>query len=318
MTLKLRITALVDQFITERLEDKRLPAFVKWFTMVFLVAVLHAQAPVTPPNLHQQGVEKFKAHDYAAAIDLLSRSADTIGKNTPEYAESMVMIGQSYFMLAQPAKAIPYLEKVQGVTDADYMLGYAYIENSQPEQSEAAFARLFQLDPKSAQGHLLAGQMLIKRGFEPQAQLELQQALAIDAKLPEANFLLGEIALYQGRVPEGVSFLQKELALNPNFSMAWYRLGDAYARQQNWDQAVPQLQRAIWLNTDFSGPYFLLGKCYFKQKNYSNAEGVLRKGLEIDPRNATGTYLLGQTLAAEGKTQEARAELEKVKTLHAQ
>jgi superkiller protein 3 len=273
---------------------------------------------VSTATLHQQGVEKFKAHEYSAAIAALQEAAQSEKEGTPAFKESMVMIGQSYFMLSQAPKAIPFLEKVAGLTDADYMLGYAYIENRQPELSEAAFARLFHLDPKSAPGHLLGGQMLLKKGFEAEAQLELQKALALQPNLPETNFLLAEIAIFQGRLPDGVLYLQKEISLNPNFSMAWYRLGDAYLRQQQWDSAVPQLQRAIWLNPDFSGPYILLGKCYFKQKNYSNAEGILRKGLQLDPQNASGTYLLGQTLMAEGKSDEAHTEMEKVKSLHAE
>lgn len=282
--------------------------------LTFLALALQLSAA----TLHQQGLDKFKAHDYVAAVDLLQRAAESEEVNSAEYKESMVLIGQSYFLLSQAPKAIPYLEKAAGLIDADYMLGYAYIQNSQPDLAERAFARLFHLDPQSAQGHLLAGQMLIKKGFETEAQAELEKAVALEPNLPETNFLLAEIALYRGRVPEGITYLQKEIALNPNFSMAWYRLGDAYTRQQQWDLAVPQLQRAIWLNTDFSGPYFLLGRCYFKQKNYVNAEGILRKGLQLDPQNASGTYLLGQTLLAEGKSEEAHVIMEKVKSLRAQ
>ncbi len=48
-------------------------------------------------------------------------------------------------MLSQAAKAIPWLEKVPAVNEANYMLGYAYIMANQLDRSEAAFARLFKL-----------------------------------------------------------------------------------------------------------------------------------------------------------------------------
>ena len=275
-------------------------------------------APPSPGSLHQKGVDEFKAHRYPEAIATLQTASQSEKSDTPDFRESMLMIGQSYFMLSQAPKAIPFLEKVAGFTDADYMLGYAYLQNHQPDLSEAAFARLFHLDPKSPAGHLLAGQMLLKKEFEPEAQAEILQALQLNPSLPEANFLLAEIAIFQGRIPDGIKYLQAELALNPNFSMAWYRLGDAYVRQEQWQIAVLHLQRAIWLNSDFSGPYFLLGKCYFKQGNLSNAEGILRKGLKLDPNNASGTYLLGKTLIAEGKNAEGHAEMEKVKSIREQ
>jgi tetratricopeptide (TPR) repeat protein len=97
--------------------------------------------------------------------------------------------------------------------------------------------------------------------------------------------------------------------------MAWYRLGDVYTRQEQWDLAIPNLQRAVWLNQNFSGPLILLGKCYFKTGDYSNAEKFLRSALKLDPRNYSATYLLGRTLFALGRTNEAKALMEKSRTL---
>ena len=82
-------------------------------------------------------------------------------------------------------------------------------------------------------------------------------------------------------------------------------------RQENWDVAIANLQRAVWLNKNFSGPYILLGKCYYKKRDFSNAERFLRQALEIDPKNYMATYLLGQTLIADGKTEEGRAVLKR-------
>ncbi len=96
--------------------------------------------------------------------------------------------------------------------------------------------------------------------------------------------------------------------------MAWYRLGDVYTRQEKWELAIPNLQRAVWLNPDFSGPYILLGKCYYKTHNFENAEGILRRSLLIDPNNHEANYLLGQTLVAAGKKEEAKELFDKLKS----
>ena len=58
-----------------------------------------------------------------------------------------------------------------------------------------------------------------------------------------------------------------------------------------------------------------MGKCYFNTHNYSNAEGILRRALTLDPRNYAATYLLGRTLAGEGKQNEAKTVLDRLKTL---
>jgi tetratricopeptide (TPR) repeat protein len=100
--------------------------------------------------------------------------------------------------------------------------------------------------------------------------------------------------------------------------MAWYRLGDAYVRLGHWDTAIANLQRAVWLNQNFSGSYILLGKCYFKKNEWPNAERFLRQALDLDPKNYTGTYYLGQTLVAEGRTEEGQQMLKRSAALREQ
>ena len=268
-----------------------------------------------PPNeAHQRGLELYKAQKYNEAIAQFEMAIQAEMPGSADYKESVLSIGQSYFMLSQAPKAIPWLEKLPASNEANYMLGYAYVQVKQPDKSEAAFARLFGVPPESAAGHLMATQMLLKKDFDSEAAKEVTTALQLNAKLPEAHFLLGEIAIFRGRPDEGITELQKELELNPNLGKAWYRLGDAYMRKEQWNQAVPHLQRAVWLNPEYSGPYILLGKCYLKQGNITNAEGILRHAVSIDPYNQEANYLLGQTLMAAGKKDEARAVLEKLKT----
>jgi len=286
------------------------------FRVVFALAFAMAAPPPSP--LHQRALLSYQQHDYAAAIPLFEQAARSESPASPEFQESALLIGQSYFALNQAPKAIPWLERVASSPEASYMLGYAYTQASQPNQARASFARLFHLPADSADAHLLAADMLMKKQYEDLAEQEAKQAVALNPKLPQAHFLLGEIAIFRGRLDDGASRMSEELALNPAFSMAWYRRGDVFTRQGNWDAAIPDLERAIWLNPDFSGPFILLGRCYFKKGDYANAEGILRRALLIDPQNYSATYLLGQTLMLENKKDEGRAVLDKLKTMRQQ
>jgi tetratricopeptide (TPR) repeat protein len=278
------------------------------------VALLFALLADPPTNdAHRRGLELYKAHRYKEAIAQFETAVQAEIPESTDYKQSVLSIGQSYFMLSQAPKAIPWLEKVPSSNEANYMLGYAYLQDKQPDKSEAAFARLFGVAPESAAGHLLAGQMLLKKDYDSEAAKEVLAALQLNAKLPEAHFLLGEIAIFRGRPDEAIAELEKELELNPNLGKAWYRLGDAYTRKEQWAQAVSHLQRAVWLTPEYSGPYILLGKCYLKQGDVVNAEGILRRAVSLDPHNHSANYLLGQTLMAAGKKEEARAILEKLK-----
>jgi len=264
-------------------------------------------------DAHHRGVQLYEQKKYHEAITVLEEAAKSEAEDTAPYKQTVLLIGKSYFMLGQATRSIPWLIKLPESTEANYMLGYAYLQDKQPALSTSAFARLFGVKRDSAAAHLLAGQMMLKKDYAEEAAVEVRRALELDPKLPEAHFLLGEIAMFRGRVDDGLEEMKKELALNPNFSMAWYRLGDAYTRKENWSLAIPNLQRAVWLNQEFSGPYILLGKCYSKMGRLADAEGILKRALEIDPNNHSARYLLGQTLIAEGKQDEGRAVLEKLK-----
>ena len=280
--------------------------------MLELLAALWLAASV-PSAGHQHGLDLYKQKDYASAIAALEQAAQTESPGSLEFRESALLIGQSYFMLARAPKAIPWLEKLPEVNEANYMLGYAYLQNAQPDKSEAAFARLFGLKPESAAAHATAAQMMLKKEFQDQAATEAAKALSLDPNVARAHYLLGEIAISHGDLDGAIGHLDQEIAVDPGYSMAWYRLGDAYVRGEHWASAIPNLQRAVWLDPNFSGPFILLGKCYFKERNFSNAEGMLRAALTLDPRNREATYLLGQTLLATGRAEEAKAILEKLK-----
>ena len=286
------------------------------FGLLLLAVFLSISGFAQPADNQAEASRLYNLKRYPEAIAILQEIVKTEPKDSVAFKGAVQMIGQSYFMMAEAPKAIPWLEQVKGSNEASYMLGYAYFLNHQPEESEAAFAELFGVKPNSAAGHLLAGQMLLKKEYEKEAAEEVRKALAISPSLPEAHFLLGELAIYKGQAEEGIAEMTKELELNPNYAMAWYRLGDAYTRLERWDEAIPNLQRSIWLNQNNSGPYVLIGKCYFKIKSFANAEGMLRRALQLDPQNYSGTYLLAQTLGAEEKKDEARALLDKLRTMN--
>ena len=92
---------------------------------------------------HRQGVELYKQQKYNEAIAVLEQSSKTEAPDSAEYRESMLMIGQSYFMLSQAPKAIPWLEKAPSSNERNYMLGYAFLQAGDQDGSVRAFAELF-------------------------------------------------------------------------------------------------------------------------------------------------------------------------------
>src|SRR5579884_118079 len=270
-------------------------------------------------SAHQTALAAYKQHKFDEAVAGFKEALRAEQPGSAEYAESVLLIGQSLYLKSNYKEAIPWLEKATDVqsplAEACYMLGKAFILTQQADKAVGAFAKLFQLTPASAAAHVVAAEMLLHQDVDTEAAKQAKAALEIDGKIPQAHFILGEIAIMHADIDNAIAELNREIEINPDFAMAHYRLGDAYSRREMWKEAIPALERSVWLNPNYSGPFILLGKGYLKLKELANAEGVLRHALRLDPQNLSAHYLLGQTLMEMGKTEDAKREMDRWKEL---
>jgi tetratricopeptide (TPR) repeat protein len=272
-----------------------------------------AVAPAPSPA-YLRGLASYRRHDYAAAAlalkEALKEAMPAMPEASPQYRETLQMIGRSEYLAGHIPEAIPWLEKASAAgarnNELSFVLGNSYLQTQQVPKARAAFADLYGVAPESGAARLVTAHMLIRLELEDEAQAELETALAREPKLPEAHHMLGEIAIYRAQIDRAVAEFNREIAINPGFAMAYYRLGDAYTRREDWEHAVPPLQRAVWLDPTYSGPYILLGKTYLKQGDLPEAERMLRRALQMDPNNASAHYLLGRTLIQSGHEEEGK------------
>ena len=268
---------------------------------------------------HSAGVEFYKQRQFAKTIETLERAVASEKPGTPEYRESAVILGQSYYLSSHLQEAAAWLQKAVDngvrINEVFYMLGNCYIKQRDPAKSRAAFAAMFGVPADSASAHLLTAQFMIRQEFEEPAAKELARAEELDPKLPEVHYLIGMQAIFRNELDKGIEEMRNEIALNPNFAMAHYKLGDAYTRREDWDNAIPSLQRAVWLNPDYSGPYILLGKAYLKKNDLGSSEGMLRRAIKLDPGNYQAHYLLGQVLIQAGNSTEGNRMLDESQKL---
>jgi tetratricopeptide (TPR) repeat protein len=268
-----------------------------------------------------RGVAYYHGNQPGLAIEQLAPLVETLPEESPERREAVQVLGLSRYLAGHVAESIPLLEQTRGWAaenaELTHVLGMAYIQTLQADKARLLWAGAYGLAPDSAAGRLVTAQMMIRAQLDELAEAELKAALEKDPRLPRANLLLGQTAIFRGRLDEGLARLRREIEINPGEAMAFYRMGDAYSRQLKWDEAVAALQRSIWLNPFFSGPYVLLGKAYSKRGDRAAAEGMLRQAIQYDPNNRTAHYLLGQLLQQDGRSEEARRELELAERLQA-
>jgi Tfp pilus assembly protein PilF len=133
-------------------------------------------------------------------------------------------------------------------------------------------------NPRDADAHYQLGLIYQQRRQYTEAIARFQKAIEIDPSEAEAQFQLGRIANEQGRFEDAIRFLKTAAGLNEKLSSGevWRDLGAAYFGAGQLEKAAAALQK------------------YTERRSY-------------DPE---GLYWYGKTLAALGKSAEARSAFE--------
>ena len=276
-------------------------------------------------NPEPAGVERLRAmifyqqEQFAQAIEGFRKAAE----QDPNDRESIEMLGVSLFRMGRIQEAIPLLEKARvGVeranVDPNYVLAICYADVQRYDDARHAFATQYGFDPDSAEAHLLAGRMFLRRELRDQAGVEGTKALTINPTIPLAHELLGEVALAKGDTETAIHEFEEERKLNPLNADLYDRLGDAYLRNGQYTEAQQALNRAVLLEPNSTGPYILLGETFLKLKQPIQALHYLDRAVKMDPSNYITHNLMGQAYKATGQLAEANREFKTVVNLQHQ
>lgn len=234
-----------------------------------------------------------------------------------EDKESIEMHGVSLYRIGRTPEAIPFLEKARTSVesaniDSNYVLALCYEDVQRYDDARRAFAAQFGFDPDSAQAHLLAGRMFLRRESREQAGAEATKALTLDPKLPMAHELLGEVALAHGDAATAIKEFELERTFDPMNPDLYDRLGDAYVRSGDYAKAQEALNRAVLLEPGATGPYILLGETFLKLNHPIQALHYLDHAVRMDPSNYITHNLLAQAYKATGQVAAANREFQLV------
>jgi len=276
-----------------------------------LLDQLSMQAPEPAGVERLRGVIYYQREQFAKATEAFAKATDQDANDR----ESMEMQGVSLFRLGRAAEALPLLEKAHSAVeraniDPQYVLGLCYADLQRYDAARHAFATQYGFEPDSAEAHLLAARLFLRREFVPVAEAEARKALKLNSSLPQAHQLLGEAALAKGDLPTAILELEAERKINPLNAVMYDRLGDAYLRNERYSDAQQALNRAVLLEPNATGPYILLGEVFLKTKQPIQALHYLDHAVKMDPSNYITHNLLGQAYKATGQLAEANREFQ--------
>lgn len=182
------------------------------------------------------------------------------------------------------------------------------IEKAKPEQALRAFRQASALQPKEAEPHLSAAELLEEENKFADAEQEYKQALALDSQSSDAVIGLANIYMHARRFPEAEDYLRRLLAEHADSAPVHIQLGRVLAAEGRLDDAASELQAGIRLAPGNDAAQRDLADLYVSAGKNDLAEASYRTLLAAHPNEAELHRRLGEALLPQKKFAEAQQE----------
>ena len=177
--------------------------------------------------------------------------------------------------------------KALGQTQPNYArvhnrMGTEFLEMGKLAEAVAEFKQALEADPTYAGAHNNLGITYERLGRE-EAQGQFERAIQLRPDFTHAHFNLARILMQKGREAEAVVELQQTVQIDPNHVGALNMLGMALGRQQKYAEAQSHLERAVRLDPDHAEVRNNLGAVYSAQGRLREAVSQFEAATRIDP-----------------------------------
>jgi len=274
---------------------------------------------------------------YIAQILYLQKKYDEVIEYAPGLMDSISnkrvgemakIIGESYFMLEQYDKAVPYLEKykenARGYTVKDrYQMAFAYYKDARYEDAADIFEDITYRNTEISQSaSYLLGDCYIKLGQKNKAMAAFGQAskMDFDQKIQEdALFNYAKLAFELDYNPfnEAIEAFNMYISYYPSsdrIDEAYNYLVMAYLQTKNFSMAMESLGKIKYRTPEIEKAYqkvaFYRGLELYNNLRFIEAVDILEKSLEYGKYDtgirARTYYWLGEAAYRAGDSEMAR------------
>jgi len=234
----------------------------------------------------------------------------------PDVFESNLNLGLQLAKTGQPdaeefLRAATHLKPTDHAAEGQYRawVGLAHvIEKLRPEEALADYRLAETLQPKEAEPHLSAGQLLEQENKFVEAEQEYKQGLALEPGSLDAMIGLANVSMKQGRFSDAEEYLRKLLVGHADSAAVHVQLGRVLAADGKTDAAVAELQMGVKLAPGDDGAERDLAALYSAAGKNDLAEGSYRLLVAAHPNEAELHRRLGQAELRQKKYADAQQE----------
>jgi len=240
--------------------------------------------------------------------------------DSPDAQRLDVLLGMSYYGLAQYATAVPYLkaaaQRDQQNSPLLLSLAHSCLWTKQMQCVMDTYHQILSLNAESAEAYMLAGEALDEMKDNEGSTKMFRAAVAANPKEPNVHFGLGYLLWTQKQYPEALQQFQAELDNDPNHAQSLVYLGDCYLQLNNPTEARPRLQKGLALDPSQWLASLDLGIIDSDAGRNEEALRELNHAAKLKPDDVNVHWRLGRLLRTMGRKQEAQLELDKAKKLN--
>jgi tetratricopeptide (TPR) repeat protein len=313
--------------VARRLVDRK-PAVVVLAACALLAwaEFASAQAPNTTPSSNQAPTQSAtqadsQSQDTGSSSSVHHKTGTNSVHHTrveedvappPEIAKAEEFIQKKDYAAAEPL-----LRKVVGDDPPNYVAWFelGFVENGlgKMDDSIAAYRKSVEAKPDVFESNLNLGLQLAKAG-QPNAESFLRTATQLK---PTSHIAEGQArawlslghVLEASKPDEAVAAYRQASALTPKDPEPYLSAGLLLEKEKKFSDAEHEYKQALALSPS-SDALTGLANIYMRDKRLPEAEVELRKLVAMHPTEGAARIQLGRVLAAEGKNDDAIAELE--------
>jgi tetratricopeptide (TPR) repeat protein len=266
------------------------------------------------------GLALFKSGDLSGAIPQFTQILKSAPPDSPEAQRMTILIGMSYYGLADYAAAAPYLKRAADHDPQNLplrlALAHSYLWSKQYKYVLDVYREILTLNPDSAEADMIAGEALDEMKDNAGATEMFRAAIKANPKEPNVHFGLGYLLWTQKRYPEAAGEFKAELDNDPQNVQATLYLGDSDIQMNQLDAAQPLLEKAERMDSSMGLSHLDLGIVYSETNRNQDALRELAIAAKIMPQDVNVHWRLGRLYRSMGKKEEAKVEFDKASTLN--
>jgi tetratricopeptide (TPR) repeat protein len=218
------------------------------------------------------GYAAFEAKEYSQVAEPLSRML----VQHPEDVEVRSMLGLSYSMVHDYARALQVLRPIEVTLNSNPQLELAYLVSmaiaGDYDQGIAQLKALEEAHSEVAIIHCFIGEAYESKGHYEQAAGELNTALHLDPTSADARFALALADVALGEKQEALTLFSELAKSGSREGAVYYQLGKLQAEFGSAKAAVGNLETAVGLWPSNADYHRELAEAYRKNKQSENAD----------------------------------------------